>query len=251
MEHQSRARRSPDTARGFDARAAGPDRATLFAEDFDRTSHQNAVSRPAGAEPSYNAAELAEARADAWARGHAAGVQEANATIAATACVQLEAIATALRDAKTVATQAAESLVGDIARLLMDSLATLFPALCARHGEAELNAMIAAILPALAQEPALMRELDRLDPDLIERVRLVPVEALAVGDLRISWRDGAATRDTASLWQRVRDVLEPVGLLSPVPPTISQGAGMLHWAPDTAAMANQTSRSIKEVAHAQ
>jgi hypothetical protein len=51
-------------------------------------------------------------------------------------------------------------------------------------------------------------------------VRLLPVEALAVGDVRVSWHDGSASRDTAALWQQVRAVLEPAGLLSPGnPPT--------------------------------
>jgi hypothetical protein len=62
--------------------------------------------------------------------------------------------------------------------------------------------------------PALMRELDRLDPDLVERVRLVPVEAIAAGDIRVTWRDGAAVRDTAELWQQVHEVLGSAGLLS-------------------------------------
>ena len=53
-----------------------------------------------------------------------------------------------------------------------------------------------------------------LDPDLVERVRLVPVEAIATGDARVSWRDGSASRDTGALWQQVRAVLEPAGLLS-------------------------------------
>jgi flagellar biosynthesis/type III secretory pathway protein FliH len=204
-----------------------PKHAMLFAEDFDLPRHDRAMPAPEVIDPIYTSAELAEARAEAWAGGHAAGIAEANTTIAAATRSLLDAIATSLNEAKAAAAAVAEHSVEAIARLLMDSLAKLFPALCARHGEAELGMLIRTILPALAQEPmvtvrmnpthtpALMRELDRLDPDLVEHVRLVPMEAIAAGDVRVSWRDGTAVRDTAALWQLVRAVLEPAGLISP------------------------------------
>src|SRR5208282_4111939 len=213
----------PTSARGV---PPTPARGLLFAEDFDLPRRRDAMPDPEVINPTYTAAELAEARAEAWAGGHAAGTAEANTTIAATTRLLLDAISAALRDATAEATAVAERSVEAIARLLLDSLAKLFPELCERHGEAELCALIRTILPALAQEPtltvrvnpahtpALMRELDRLDPDLVERVRLVPVEAIATGDVRVSWRDGTARRDTAALWQQVRAVLEPAGLLS-------------------------------------
>jgi len=206
---------------------ARPGRAALFAEDFDLPHHVVAQPTPEVISPTYSSAELAEARAEAWAGGRAAGIAEGDTSIAATTRSLLAAIATALRDAGPAATAVAEHSVEAIARLLMDSLAKLFPALCARHGEAEVAALIHTILPALAQEPmitvrlnpvhtpALMRELDRLDPDLVEHVRLVPVEAIAAGDVRVSWRNGAAVRDTEGLWQQVRAILEPAGLISP------------------------------------
>jgi flagellar biosynthesis/type III secretory pathway protein FliH len=214
----------------------------LFAEDFDLSRRREAMPVPDILNPTYTAAELAEARAEAWAGGHAAGTEDANGTIAATTRSLLDVIAVALRDAKAAATSVAERSVEAIARLLLDSLAKLFPALCERHGEAEVRALIHTILPALAQEPAitvrvnpvhtpaLMRELDRLDPELVECVRLVAVEAIAAGDVRVSWHDGSAVRDTAALWQQVRAVLEPAGLLSPEKASASDKASALDWA---------------------
>jgi len=213
--------------RFFDQQQPMAARGALFAEDFDLPRRRDAMPQPDVANPTYSAADLAEARAEAWAAGHTSGTAEANATIAATTRSLLQAISTSLQNASVEAANVAERSVEAIARLLMDSHAKLFPALCARHGEAELCALVRTILPALAQEPAitvrvnpvhtpaLMRELDRLDPDLVERVRLVPVAAIAPGDVRVSWHDGSASRDTASLWQQVRAVLEPAGLLSP------------------------------------
>jgi len=202
-----------------------PRSGALFAEDFD-LPRRAAMPAPEVINPTYTAAELAEARAEAWAAGHTAGTAEANRTITAMTRSLLEAIAASLHDAKTVANTVAERSVEAIARLLLDSLGKLLPALCERHGEAELCALVHTILPALAQQPtitvrlnpvhtpALMRELDRLDPELVERVRLLPVEAIAAGDVRVSWHNGTASRDTAALWQQVRAVLEPAGLLS-------------------------------------
>jgi flagellar biosynthesis/type III secretory pathway protein FliH len=221
----------------FGTRRPTPRPGGLFAEDFD-LPRRDAMPAPEVISPTYCAAELAEARAEAWAAGHAAGTAEANRTIAATTRSLLDSIATSLQDARTAAGAIAERSVETVARLLLDSLAKLVPSVCARHGEAELCALVRAILPALAREPAItvrlnpthtpavMRELDRLDPDLVERVRLVPVEALAVGDVRVGWRDGSASRDTAALWQQVRAVLESAGLLSaePAPVTIRESA---------------------------
>jgi flagellar biosynthesis/type III secretory pathway protein FliH len=210
-------------------------RSALFTEDFDLPPRQ-ATLEPEVINPTYSAADLAEARAEAWAAGHTVGTADATTTTAATTLGLLDSIAAALRDARAQAGAVAERSVESIARLLLDSLAKLLPALCERHGEAEVCALIRIILPALAQEPtitirvnpahtpALMRELDRLDPDLVEHVRLVPIEAIAAGNVRVSWRDGSALRDTASLWQQVRAVLEPAGLLSPAPAPVSSGA---------------------------
>jgi flagellar biosynthesis/type III secretory pathway protein FliH len=216
----------------LNARRPMPGSRVLFAEDFDLSRRRDAMPVPEIVNASYTAAELVEARAAAWALGHAAGTDEAKATTVATTRSLLDGIAAALRDARAEATAVAERSVEPIARLLLDSLAKLFPALCEHHGETEVRALIRAILPALAQEPAitvrvnpahtpaLMRELDRLDAELVERVRLVAVEAIAVGDVRVSWHDGSAVRDTAALWQQVRAVLEPAGQLSAEPPSV-------------------------------
>jgi flagellar assembly protein FliH len=210
----------------FDIGTPGRNRVALFAEDFDLRPQADSVPEPEVIAPSFSAAEVAAARAEAWAEGHEAGTAEANAATAAATRMLLDSIATTLRESQVEAAAIAERSAEAIARLLMDSLAALFPALCSRHGENELCALMRTILPALAREPAvtvranpahtpaLMRELDRLDPDLVERVQLIPVAAIPFGDVRASWRDGMAIRDTAELWRQVCAVLEPAGLLT-------------------------------------
>lgn len=213
-------------------------RGELFAEDFDLPRHRAGSHEPGVITPGFSAADIAAARAEAWAEGHEAGSAEANASTQAAIRGLLESLATTLHEARAELTEHADHTAEAVARLLLDSLATALPALCARHGEAELLALMRTILPALAREPAvtirlnpahtpaLMRELDRLDPELAERMQLVPVEAIPLGDVRASWRDGAAQRDAAGLWAQVRAVLEPAGLLSreAAPATVKEAA---------------------------
>ena len=50
-------------------------------------------------------------------------------------------------NAEAAAASIAEQSAEAIARLLLDSLAAAFPALCARYGEAEVRAIVRAVLP--------------------------------------------------------------------------------------------------------
>ena len=124
----------------------------------------------------------------------------------------------------------AEEAAEAVARLLMDAFATAFPALCARHAEGELRAIVRSVLPRLQEEPsivvrasphatqALADEIAAIDPDLVDRVRIVPTDSVPLGDIRIAWRAGNARRDTAGLWAEIENVLAPAGLLSPAVP---------------------------------
>lgn len=194
----------------------------LFAEDFDQAQ---LAPEPEVIEPMFSATELTEARDAAWRDGHAAGLDAAAASDAAGTRRAMEAIASGMSDARDAAGACAEQSADAIARVLLDSLAAAFPTLCARHGEAEVQAIVRAVLPALIQEPAitvrahersapaLAREIEQFDPELAAHVQVVECDAMSPGDVRITWRNGAAVRDTASLWQQVAAILMPAGLL--------------------------------------
>ena len=194
----------------------------LFAEDFDVAAEPPDLEV---IEPVFSAAELAEAREAGWRDGHAAGLDEAADSDAAAARQSIEAIAAELATVRETTMSQAAQAAEAIARLLLDSLAAVLPTLCARHGEREVQAIVRAVLPALVQEPAVTirvsarsagsvsQQLAGFDPDLASRVHVVSCEALPVGDVRITWRNGAATRDAAALWQRVAATLMPAGLL--------------------------------------
>jgi hypothetical protein len=140
--------------------------------------------------------------------------------------VQLD---TARDEAARIADQAAEA----IAHLLLDCFATAFPALCERHGDREVRAILHAVLPPLRQEPKItirvdpvsagpiVHEITRLDPDLLSRVDVISTDTMQGGDLRITWRNGSAVRDTGTLWREVSDILAPAGLL-PTHPALKE-----------------------------
>ncbi|MDE2517326.1 MAG: hypothetical protein KGL12_14960, partial [Rhodospirillales bacterium] len=138
----------------------------------------------------------------------------------------LDAVTEALRRAADAGRELAELRAGQLAAWLGEALAAALPALCARHGAAEMQAVIGAVLPALIGEPeieiavatdaqpAVVRALTGLDPRIAARVRVTPAEAMASGDLRIHWQDGMAMRDGAALCAAVLDILAPSGLAS-------------------------------------
>ena len=195
---------------------------TLFAEDFDMPE---AAPEPEVIEPVFSAGELAAARDAAWREGHDAGLQDAATSDAAATRQAIAAFAEQFATECEAATARAEQSAEAIARLLLDSLAAIFPTLCARYGDAEVRAIVRTVLPALTQEPtiavrahphtvrALTQEIARLDPDLAAHVQAVDCDAMSPGDVRIAWHNGTATRDAAALWQQVAAVLAPAGLL--------------------------------------
>jgi hypothetical protein len=194
----------------------------LFDEDFDTP---DAAPEPEVIEPVFSASELAGAREAAWREGQAAGLQEAAAGDAAATRRAVENIATQLKAEADASAVQAEKSAEAIAGLLLGSLATAFPALCARYGEAEVRAIARAVLPALSLEPAitvranprtsaaLAQEIARLDPDLAAHVRTASCDAMPPGDVHIAWHNGSAVRDAAALWEQVAAVLVPAGLL--------------------------------------
>jgi flagellar assembly protein FliH len=201
----------------------------LFAEDFDQVEQSlpdpDPTPEPEVIEPTYTAADIAAAREQGFLDGHAEATTAAATSDQTAIRNALAAIARQLEAARDESAAIADASADAVARLLLQTLATLFPALCARHGEAELTAVLRVVLPALTAEPAitvranphnapaLAREIARLDPDLVARIQLVPTDALARGGVRIAWRHGTAVRDAAALWAQVADVLGQAGLL--------------------------------------
>jgi flagellar biosynthesis/type III secretory pathway protein FliH len=202
-------------------------RRILFAEDFDLADPEPAPE-PEIIAPVFTAADLEQARAAGWQEGRDAALAELAAEAERGAQEAAGAIAAQIEAARHELRRMAEESAEAIARLLLESFAAAFPAVCAAYGEKEITALLRAVLPALSQEPmvtvracssvlqAAAREIERLDPDFAERVRLVPA-ATPPGDVRISWHAGKAVRDTATLWSEIADILAPAGFLTAAP----------------------------------
>lgn len=196
----------------------------LFAEDFDRDEvvPEPEVIEPEVIEPTYSFSELSEAREAAWRDGHSAGLREAAADSVAAVHETATVIAKQLAEEREAAAARAEQAATSIARLLLAGLEAAFPALCARYGGAEVRSLVRIIVPALTQEQsitvrahprtaeAVAEEVARLDPELSTRVQAVACDTMAPGDVRVIWRNGAAARDAAALWEQVMQVLAPI-----------------------------------------
>jgi flagellar biosynthesis/type III secretory pathway protein FliH len=199
-------------------------RGILFAEDFDLAGCGPAPE-PEIIAPVFTAADLEQARITGWQEGYDAARAELAAEAERGAQETAGAIAAQIAAARHELRHMAEESAETIARLLLESFAVAFPSVCAEFGEKEVAALLRTVLPALSQEPAVTvracpsvlqavaPEIERLDPDFAERVRLVP-SAMPPGDVRISWHAGKAARDTASLWSEIAEILAPAGFLT-------------------------------------
>jgi flagellar assembly protein FliH len=210
----------------------------LFLEDFDAIAEPPApevAPEPVIAEPSFSADEMNAAKEEAFAEGHRAGIARAVSDRAEVTRQMLTTIAEELSGACHAAARLAEESAEAVARLLLRTLGTVLPELCARHGEAEIRAVARAILPTLAREPritirvsphvtaSLEQELASLDPDLRNRILVMPTDAVPPGDTRIAWEDGAAVRNTAAVWRSVAEALAPLGLIDALPAKAGTG----------------------------
>jgi len=206
----------------FYPRSGGPG-VLLFDEDFDLPA---ASMEPEVILPVYSAAEMMAAREIAAEESRDTALAEAGASSQAAVARALTEIAAQIGAARDEAASIAEQSAEAIARLLLDCFAAAFPALSMRHGPGEVAAVLGEILPALHREPkitvrisphlfpAMSRQLETLDADLAARVRLLATDAVPAGDARISWDNGAATRDAVSLWNQIESILAPAGLLN-------------------------------------
>jgi len=204
-----------------------PIRRGLFSEDFDLAPGMSNAPDPEIIAPTFSTAELETARAEAFQAGSDAAAAQAASTDHALIRQAVTAIATHLAAARDELLHHAEETAASLARLLLGSLSAVLPELSARYGEAELQAVIRAVLPGLFKEPAVTvrinpchaaaaaREIETAEPELAARLHIVPTDSVPPGDVRIAWRNGAASRDAAALWAQVTEALGLAGLAPP------------------------------------
>lgn len=212
--------------------------AILFEEDFDLQPAEVSIAvappEPEVIEPAFSAAELKAARDEAWREADALARAELNAAREQAVETALGAIAEQLRTARSEARIIAEASAEAVAQLVIAGLAAAFPALCRDHGSVEVAAIIREVLPALDSEPRITirvapdtvacveHEIERLDSDVADVIKVIAVETMMPGDVRLQWRGGQAIRDTARLWQDIEAALASAGLLPASPGTVQQ-----------------------------
>lgn len=171
---------------------------------------------------------LDEARAQGCLEGHARGMAQATADREELTRRTLDAIVAGMTGVEAGFHHATERAAEALGALLLATLSAMLPALCARHGPAEIATLAQAIVPALHRRPdvtfevhpniltALDAALSRLPMAHRRRMLLTPNDDIAPGDARLSWADGDATghaqRDAAGTWARVQAVLADCGV---------------------------------------
>ena len=203
-----------------------PPHGILYVEDFDAPAAPDAAPVPDIITPHIAPEDLDAARAE----GHQAGLAEARAEQAAIQAelrtAALSAIGDALGTARADAARIAHTMADELAATLLALLQAALPAAAEALAGQEVMALVAALLPGLKREPnasihvhpsllgAIASDLQTLWPDHGGRLAVTPDAGLAASDVRVTWEDGEARRDTGALWRNLRAALDPYALPS-------------------------------------
>lgn len=196
----------------------------FFAEDFgaDADAPITQAGDPAPADPVPDPEAIREA---AYQDGLRDGLERAEARQNRVVERTLTALEEQLGAAQYQAAHEADRAARTIAHLLIQALMKMLPAACARFGASEIAEVARAVLPALRQEPRVVlavhpalaaeveAELARLGDGVKERTVLAPSDALPPGDVRITWQDGSAARDTTDLLRQIAALFAQYGLM--------------------------------------
>jgi flagellar assembly protein FliH len=200
----------------------------LYVEDFDAPAPRDVEPVPEAApqppEPVFTKADVLAAHAAGRQEGLQASIDDAHLVQAQLQAAATQALADALSAGRTALARIAAQQAESAACAVLAIIKAAVPAIMARHAHAELQAVVAALLPGLRCEPELRV---RAHPDLADHVRdslikLLDGEggvlsvsadpALAPGDIQISWADGSARRDCADIYADIINALAPLRL---------------------------------------
>ncbi len=198
----------------------------LYAEDFDDPDLAP-LPEPMPAAPSFTLGELEAAQQTACAEAVQAARAEWEQSALHSRTQSLITISASLAEAQQEAGALADTVADGVARTILSMVSGLLPDLCARHGGAEVRALLRHLLPTLAQQPRIAvrvnaavlddvrGDLALLDEDVAACVVLTAAPLLP-GDARVSWTDGSLVRDQAAMSAAVAAALAELGLLEPV-----------------------------------
>lgn len=178
--------------------------ALLLAEDFD-----GGTSKPVPDIEALLAAARAEARAELAAAfdARAAAAQEALAS----GCT---ALAASLVPALAALDEAVAEVAQSLARAMIAAIGAALPA-WSETPAPQVNAGIVAVLSRVLGEAVSLRlvvpaaDAATLRPLLPPNIAIETDPAMAQGALRLTWGDGQATREPASIWNEIETILAP------------------------------------------
>jgi flagellar biosynthesis/type III secretory pathway protein FliH len=216
----------------------------LFAEDFGDAAPDDASieeiapdhAEPEIIEPMFSEAELDAACQAARDAGAEEGRRQAEQASQQKIATALASIAEKLTDARHAVADMAAANAEHLARTVLAALSAALPRLCARHGAAEIQALVGILLPSLDEEPAvvirvqpdmradLQEYVGRIAPGKSGSIAVLADEALSHGDVRVEWRYGQARRDTRAILSEISAALNAQDLLD----TATAGGEMTH-----------------------
>ncbi|WP_439551909.1 hypothetical protein [Falsiroseomonas sp.] len=177
---------------------------------------------PPPPDPALVEAIRTEAEEAGRAIGHAEGLAEGRAMQAAAqeAAMQraLEAVARAMEAAAEAGRNVAEESAAALASLLARMLDHVLPGACERAGPDIVARLVVPLLPAIADRPeAVLHVAPALVDPIAARMppggpEVVADAAVAPGDARLAWRDGAQLVELAMRRAAVVDALRAAGV---------------------------------------
>lgn len=211
----------------------------LFAEDFDdepmaqtelhggRLPADTHAPEPESGAPHFSDDDMAIARHEGFAAGRDAGLADAKARQGQAISDACLAIAVSLERDAALGAHLIEQSVAAVARLLMDTLAAMLPATCARNQAREVADAVRSLVADMTSETVmrvgiahalhddLRSVLISLPPHLARRVVLCPTDDVADGDATLSWDQGTASFSAGRARRAVMEVLGVLQLIQP------------------------------------
>lgn len=171
--------------------------------------------------PTFSEEELEAARASAYDKGRRDGLAEEKNSQNTRAAALLETLTRRLPELFSAEFAREKTYEQEAVALALAIFRTLFPALEARHGLYEAESVIRAVLNdaqgrgeiAVDLHPDAVEDIEAHLKTVAERLESVRITVrqdarLGPGDCRLSWKDGGAVRDSASLAQEITRRIE-------------------------------------------
>lgn len=169
--------------------------------------------------PIFTLEELGFARDDAFAKGQAAGLEEARNSREQYLAEQTEHIAQELKFLLGAEEYRAAVYEREVLALTETIFKSLFPHFTAQGGLEEVKAVISKVLTNQPEQSSIVIELPEEDIEAIEayfrdqgldadRVIFKPA-SISKGSCRLSWKDGGALRDHQIIADEIMKILQP------------------------------------------